>query len=145
MDWVIGIVGGLVSAAAWSAIAWWFLRAQRATTQDIGKHLNDRLWQIRWADDMSHVFLTYKGRGTADAVGLCIDRTGSPQYLLGDNVRRNRSQDVKVGTAIGMEATFAVILYQARPHVVGRNKFIKWLWLDKVEHRQDFQNAGKPA
>ena len=134
MEWFIGIVSGVVSAALWSLFAWLFVRAQREAQTEITRTARAaRSWTQQISPDHALVELTYMGRGSARDVRIGLGSTNPPDQVVAAKVKHGKSLEQRIGAG----TTYMRVDHLAHPSVSGRHRIIKSLWLDRLEFRQD--------
>lgn len=134
MEWFIGIVSGIVSAALWSVVAWMFVRAQREARAEITHTAHAaRSWTLRISADHTLVQLTYIGRGSARDVRIGLGSTNRPDPVAAAKVKHGQSLEQRISAS----TTYMRVDHSAHPSVSGRHRIIKLLWLDRLEFRQD--------
>lgn len=134
MEWLVGIVSGLISAALWSVVAWVFVRSQRDARRDIQLAVaRTRSWQVQVSSDRTLARLTYVGRGSAKSVRIGLDSTNPPTEIVAPSLKRSRT----ITHNLGVGTSYMRVDHQARPPATGAHRIMKLLWLDRLDYRQD--------
>ena len=128
MEWVVGVLSGLISAAIVGIVAylWQGLDLPKSLQQDVDRPF----WEAVLAPDQLTLTLTNPNRRTAKGIGVSINSTRNITHRPRvKRVRKRQSLAVTSDTPI----KFAQIEFKTRADAHGTRKLIKRFWLSKVD------------